>query len=474
VKTGKGRVLFFLPLFLFFILNGTAVTQEYAPDEILVNGASPAQLASLSDVETASVKPVGMGGDLLVKLAAGTSPVRAVSILEKLPNVKYASLNYIRRAYLTPTDPDYGSQWAWPKIDAPQAWDITTGGAAVTVGVIDTGLDLDHPDLAANVWVNPMEAAGLPGEDDDGNGYVDDLHGWNFVNDSADVDDDNGHGSHCSGVIGAVANNGAGGAGANWAVSLMSLKFLNAMGSGSDADAIEAIDYVITTNAAGSSQVRVLATSWGGHGENPALQASIERARDAGLVFVAAAGGSAFNIDSPWCVVAPGGLNVENIVTVVATDESDALAGFSNYGPSLCALGAPGVSIFGPYKEGAYQTLSGTSMAAAHVSGVLALTLAADPSLSMSQLMDRLLLNVDPLPSLVDRVSTGGRLNAWRAVADEPNPGYTADRDGDGIANHLDNCPYASNPGQEDSNNDGVGNACTGPLIPCSGGGCGE
>ncbi len=462
---------------------------DYAPDQVIVKGATTAQLTSLDGKGIRAARALGRHGVQLITLRRGISVKAAVALLNKLPNVEYACPNYIRKAAETiPPDPGYPTQWALPKIDAPLAWDTTTGSATVTVGVLDTGVDLDHPDLQANLWKNQAELAGTAGVDDDGNGYVDDIDGWNGITDSPTPDDDDiitpGHGTHTAGIIGAVSNT-EGGVGINWHVKIMPLKFLNAAGSGYDADAIDCINYVIATNSAGSSNVKILSNSWSGPGASAALQDAIENARDAGIVFVAAAGNEAFNIDSPGCVMAPGGLNVANIVTVAASDQNDHRANFSNFGRSLCDLMAPGVSIYStvPVASGSYKVLGGTSMAAPHVAGVFALVLAADPTLapqpgnlsSLMQFIDRVLLNVDPVvadPVNEAVTSTGGRLNANRAVKGTPNPAYNPDWDGDLIPNHWDNCPYVSNPGQADTNGDGVGDDCTPPNVPCPGYGC--
>lgn len=470
-------------MILVLAFAGPLTAQDYAPDQIIVNGATTSQLVSLGGVGVRAASHLGRGGDRLVTLRPGLSVKAAVALLSKLPNVKYACPNYIRKACVTPTDPGYTYQWGWPKIEAPAAWDTTTGSANITVGVIDTGVDLQHPDLQANLWTNQLEAAGTAGVDDDGNGYIDDIHGWNAITETGNADDDDfitpGHGTHCAGTIGAAANNGIGGVGINWTVRIMALKFLSFAGSGYDADAIECIDYAIATNAMGSSNVRVLSNSWSGLGGSPALQAAIERARDAGMVFVAAAGNEQFNIDSPGCVISPGGLNVSSIVTVVASDQMDLRANFSNFGKSLCALQAPGVDIYNTVvlEYGGYKLLAGTSMAAPHVAGVMALVLATNPTLTVNQVIDRVLMNVDPV--IADPVndpltctSTAGRLNANRAVKNTPNPAYNPDWDGDFIPNHWDNCPYVANPLQEDSDSDGVGDVCMPPNVPCPGFGC--
>ena len=460
-----------LVLVLAFAMAATA--QEYVPDEIIVKGATDAQLAALGGVgiKSSSLLTVQSGAQL-VTLKEGLDPRVAAALLSALPNVEYASPNYILTINVVPNDPRYSQQWGWPKTDAPAAWDITTGDPTVVIGVIDTGVQLNHPDLEANIWVNQAELNGLAGVDDDGNGHIDDIYGYNPINNSYNPNDNNGHGTHCAGTIGAVTDNGIGVAGAAWQVGIMALKFLDAGGSGTTANAIKCIDYAIATKNAGSANVVALSNSWGGVGGSPALTSAIQRARDAEIVFVAAAGNESFNLDSSACVMSPGGLSVSNLVSVAATDSGDGLSYFSNYGSSLVHVGAPGSSIMSTYTNSGYSSLSGTSMACPHVAGAFALVAAVDPTLTMDELIDRVLLNVDPIPALNGKTKTGGRLNYYRAVANDPNPAYNPDRDGDGIWNHRDNCPYVANPDQNDSSNDGVGNACPGPNTPCPGLGC--
>jgi subtilisin family serine protease len=489
------QVSFISLLAMVLVLGSTGAlpAQNYAPDQVIVKGATPAQLASLDGGGgVKAARHISRRGVELITLRRGLSVKAAVALLEKLPNVEYACPNYIRKAAETiPTDPGYDFQWGWPQIDAPLAWDTSTGSVTVTVGVIDTGVDLQHPDLQANLWKNLAEQSGLPGVDDDGNGRIDDIDGWNAITNTPTPDDDDvftpGHGTHTAGIIGAAAN-AVGGVGINWNVKIMPLKFLNAAGSGYDSDAIECIEYVIATNNAGSSNVKILSNSWTGPGASLALQDAIEDARDEGIVFVAAAGNESFDIDSPGCVMAPGGMNVVNIVTVVASDQSDDRANFSNYGRSLCALRAPGVSIYSTttIEGGSYKALGGTSMATPHVAGVFALVLAAQPSLepvpgnllTLTRFIDRVLLNVDPVVAdpmnhiLEVFTSTAGRLNANNAVKNTPNPAYNPDWDGDFYPNHWDNCPYVYNPSQADTDVDGVGDDCTPPNVPCPGFGC--
>ncbi len=274
--------------------------------------------------------------------------------------------------------------------------------------MIDTGIDYTHPDLAANIWTNTAEIQGN-GKDDDGNGFVDDVHGYDFANNDGDPMDDNGHGTHVAGTIGAVGNNGIGVAGIDWNVKLMALKFLDATGSGLISNAIRALDYAVMMGA------QVSNNSYGGGGYDPAFADAIHNAQSNGHILVAAAGNDGLNNDTTPSY--PSNYNFDNVVSVAATDHNDQLASFSNYGASTVDLAAPGVDILSTYKGGGYAYMSGTSMATPHVTGAVALIRDQHPDWSYTQVIQQLLSTTDPLSSLQGKTITGGRLDLGRALA---------------------------------------------------------
>jgi subtilisin family serine protease len=298
-------------------------------------------------------------------------------------------------------------------ISAEAAWNVTTGSPNVIVGVVDTGIDYGHADLAANVWSNPGGVGGCAAG----------THGYNAINKTCNPQDDNDHGSHCSGTIGGVGNNGVGVAGVNWTVRIMGLKFLDASGSGTTANAISAIDFAVTAKIAGQN-VRVLSNSWGGGGFSQALLDEINKANTNNILFVAAAGNSSSNNDvTPHY---PSSYNAPNMVAVAATDNTDSLAYFSSYGPTSVHLGAPGLDIYSTIRGG-YAFYSGTSMATPHVAGAAALVLAAKPALGTPQLKSALLSNVDLIPALSGITVSGGRLNVAKAIGTTSPPPPTPD-----------------------------------------------
>ncbi|MGJ8672177.1 S8 family serine peptidase [Rubritalea sp.] len=317
----------------------------------------------------------------------------------------------------TPNDSSYSSLWGLNNtgqtggtsdadIDAPEAWDITTGNKDVIVAVIDTGVDMDHPDLADNIWTNPNEIAGN-GIDDDNNGFIDDVHGWDFRNDDSNPDDDDDHGTHCSGTIGAVGNNSSGVVGVAWDVSIVPIKFLGTSG-GTTSDAIDSVNY---TTALG---VDLTSNSWGGGGYSLLLEDAILNAGDNEILFVAAAGNDSSNNDSSPQY--PCSYDVDTIISVASTADDETLSSFSNYGATTVDLGAPGSAIYSTVRNGSYSTFSGTSMATPHVSGVLCLMKSLAPNLSALELKSHLLEYTDQTAALNGSTLSGGRLNAHTAV----------------------------------------------------------
>ena len=351
-------------------------------------------------------------------LGPGVTTAAALEALAQDPNVEYAEPNYELSAHRLPNDPRFPELYglrntgqtggvAGADIDAPAAWDASTGGGDVIVAVIDTGVDRRHPDLAANAFVNAGE---IPGNriDDDGNGYVDDTRGWDFVNEDPDPFDDNRHGTHVAGTIAAVGNNGIGVAGVAWRARLMPLKMLGATGRGVLSDAVRAVEYAALMGA------DVINASWGGGGFSQALRETIEEAGARDVVFVASAGNNARNIDR--VPTYPAAYDAENIIAVAATDASDRLAAFSNHGVAGVDLAAPGVAILSTVPGPGYQRFSGTSMAAPHVTGAVALLRSIAPELHATTVKKILLRHVTPLPGLEGVVRSGGRLRLTAAL----------------------------------------------------------
>ncbi len=363
-----------------------------------------------------------------ISLDKSVSVEAALELLRKDSTVQYAEPNYIRHISATPNDPRFNELYglhntgqtggtADADIDATEAWDNSVGSNEIVIAVIDTGIDYTHPDLAANMWVNPGEIAGNA-IDDDNNGVIDDVHGFNAITGSGDPMDDNDHGSHCAGTIGAVGSNGVGVAGVNWEVSLVGIKFLSAGGSGSTADAIEGINYAVGLKNAGIN-LRVLSNSWGGGGFSQALEDAIEAANTADMLFVAAAGNAGSDNDASPSF--PASYETANVVSVAATDDDDALAGFSNFGLTSVDLGAPGVAVLSTIPGNAYASFSGTSMATPHVAGAAALVLSANQTLTTAELKEALMTSGDDTASLAGKTVSGKRLNAANAL-DEAGP----------------------------------------------------
>lgn len=398
-----------------------------------------------------------MPGELLVKFRAGAGPARrselhrrcrarmqkrwarlgleqvcleddrgmeaALAIYQSDPSVEYAEPDYPLRLAAAPDDPRYGEMWGLENtgqtggtgdadIDAAAAWDLATGDT-VLVAVIDSGVDYLHPDLAANMWTNPFEVPGN-GLDDDGNGYLDDVRGWDFFDGDADPRDELFHGTHVAGIIAAVGDNGTGVVGVNWAARIMPLKVTDRQGTGSVSAAVEAILYAVEMKA------RVINNSWAVVDFSQALRDAVALADSAGVLFVAAAGNGYPQLadDNDLAPVYPASLDLPNVIAVAATNSRDSLAAISRYGATTVDLAAPGEGILSTMPDSAYALNSGTSAATPHVSGVAALLWARSPDLDYLAVKQRLLEGVEVLGSLQGKVATGGRLNARRALAE--------------------------------------------------------
>jgi len=354
---------------------------------------------------------------------------RCAEIKASSPGI-LCSPNFIRKISAVPNDPGFsflpglenGSNY---DIDAPEAWDITTGSDQPVVAIIDTGIDYNHEDLAQNMWRNPGEVAGN-GIDDDNNGVIDDVFGYNAINNSGDPLDDHYHGTHCAGTIGAVGNNGIGVTGVNWRVKLLGVKFLNSAGSGGSDEEIRSYDYVLRMRQRGVNIVAISA-SFGGGGANEIALEYMHRLRDAGVLVIAAAGNESRNVDGEPNF--PSGYASENIIAVGAVDSFGTLANFSNYGTQSVDIAAPGVEIVSTLPGNQYGELSGTSMATPHVSGVAALLASAAPNRSWTQIKAAIFQGSLQLESLAGTISNARALNARLALesllASQPPPQAT-------------------------------------------------
>ncbi|HLM23496.1 MAG TPA: S8 family peptidase [Pyrinomonadaceae bacterium] len=351
-----------------------------------------------------------------------------VAQYSQLPEVEYAEPNFEIKLEETPEgplvpvlphDPQFNDQWALANsgqrggkqgadISATLAWATTTGTDKLVVAVLDTGVDYTHEDLMENMWVRPATMA--PYHDNE-LGTIDDLNGFNAIDSAADPMDDNGHGTHCAGIIGAEGENNIGIAGVNWKVQIMPLKFMNSGGFGTTKDAIEAINYVINRKKAGVN-VRIISASWGSTQKSRALGDIIRKAYENDILFVAAAGNS--SVDNDRTPHYPS--SYPNVISVAALDRHDHLASFSNFGVKSVMVAAPGVDILSTWLGNEYEEKSGTSMATPVVSGVGALILAKNPRMPVDDLHKRLMDSTDPIIVLKGKTVTGGRINAAKAL----------------------------------------------------------
>jgi subtilisin family serine protease len=398
----------------------TLSIKDEAPKAVLIQ-SHPATAAALSTNERK--RPARFSADVC---AASRYDTRTKKYLKRKLKQKAVirslscSCNWVLRASaptaITVNDALFAQQWGLHAessggINAGIAWNSARECSNVVVAVIDTGINYNHPDLKANMWINPGEIAGN-GIDDDGNSVVDDIYGYNAVSNTGNPLDDNGHGTHVAGIIGAVGNNGIGVTGVCWSARMMALKFLGATGSGSTMGAIKALDYLTTMKGKGMNIV-ASNNSWGGGGYSQELRDAIARTENAGVLFIAAAGnGGSDGVgdNNDFIASYPAGYNLSSIISVAATDINGNLGSFSNYGATQVDLAAPGVRISSTYGSD-YSYLSGTSMATPFVSGAVALIASKFPTLTWQQLKQKLLSSVTPLNSLAGKMVTGGLLD---------------------------------------------------------------
>ena len=419
-----------------FTLAGQA---PYKPGELIVRFAANADgRLPGTDQRSQILSSVGGGtikydfkivpGLSVVELPAWTTVEQALLAFNGGDGILYAQPNYEVEALSTfPDDPRFDELWGMHNtgqtggtfdadIDAPEAWDIATGSSEIVVAVIDTGVDYTHVDLAANMWINEAEFNGSPGVDDDNNGYVDDIYGYDFYNNDGDPMDDHYHGTHCAGTIGAVGNNSEGVAGVCWNVKIMAIKFLSSGGGGWTDDAIKCVEYSTLMGANLSSN------SWGGGGYSQGLKDAIDAAGAAGMLFLASAGNNGANNDvSPHY---PSSYDSQSLIAVMATDSDDSRSvhpGWaSNYGLHSVDVGAPGSSILSCEPGNQYGIHSGTSMATPHVAGACALLWSTNPVMSNNEVKDIVLRTVDK--TLAELCVSEGRLNLYKAVLETKAP----------------------------------------------------
>ncbi|MEL7264775.1 MAG: Ig-like domain-containing protein, partial [Planctomycetota bacterium] len=403
--------------------------EELASDSVIVQfrADTPMSVSAMDSVVALAGEmghSLGRDGLYEVMVDPGMTPREAIAILNENPMVQYASPNFLVSAAATPNDPLFGDQWGLNNtgqtggvvdadIDATEGWDIATDAGSVVVAIIDSGVDYNHPDLVNNIWTNAGEIDG-DGIDNDGNGFVDDVYGWDFFSNDNDPMDENFHGTHVAGIVGAEGNNGIGVAGTAWDVQLMSLRFLGPNGTGSLAGALRAINYA---NDMGAD---IANNSWGGGGFSQALQDAITDFTDRGGIFTAAAGNHGRNNDEQNYFPA----NYDGVIAVANSTDDDVRRRDSGFGVNSVEIAAPGDNILStfPTNNGSYNSIGGTSMATPMVSGALAILMEQFPNELPEQLVERMMMSTD---DVMRDVTTYGRLNLRNALEfqrDNPLP----------------------------------------------------
>jgi len=423
--------------------KGKAKSFPFIPGEYVVRLKSEPNTKSLNTFEDIALqlqKKSGLKSSIQVRhfktsdvfaVITAKELKSAIALLKSDDRVAYAEPNYLFHAFdmkgtpaIPNNDDKFTQLWGMQNtgqtdaagqvgktgsdINVVPVWNEgITGSKNIKVAIIDTGVDYTHPDLQGNILKNTSEIAG-DGIDNDGNGFVDDVYGWNFADNLANGMDDHNHGTHCAGTIGGMGNNKLGVAGVNWNVSILPIKFLNSQGSGSLESAVQAIQY------ATKAGVNIMSNSWGGGAYTQSLYDVIKEAKDKGILFVAAAGNDSNDNDANPSY--PASYEIDNVLSVAATDNRDQIAVFSNYGRTRVHVAAPGVKILSTVKANDYAVFSGTSMATPHVAGIAALMLSSNPSLSYSQIKDTLIRTSDKVRGLSKKVVAKGRVNVYNAI----------------------------------------------------------
>ncbi|RNF85157.1 S8 family peptidase [Montanilutibacter psychrotolerans] len=422
------------------VLAALKAGRAHQPNELLVkyrDGSTAAQQSSVRQglgalkVDTVRGGNGGRGELALLRLPTGRDLAATLRGLNGNPNVEYVEPNWTYTHSASSNDTYYtnGSLWGmYGDASSPanqygsQAAEAWAGGhtdcSGVLVGVIDEGIYYAHEDLAANIWSNPYDAA--DGIDNDGNGYVDDVRGWDFDGGSNNINSggaNDDHGTHVSGTIAGVGGNGKGVAGVCWSgVKLISGKFLGRRG-GTTANAIKAVDYFTDLKTRHGLNIVATNNSWGGGGFSQGLSDAITRANNAGILFIAAAGNDAYNNDTTASY--PSNYPQANVIAVASTTSTGGLSSFSQWGPTTVDIGAPGSAIWSTVPKSSkgnlissYASYNGTSMATPHVTGAAALYKSSHPGASAADIKAAILGTAVPTPSLSGKVLTGGRLNA--------------------------------------------------------------
>lgn len=389
-------------------------------DRVEDNVESVKGLVAIDDLDGADMASVARQYEAMTDIVEYASPNDIIQLEE--PADSYSVRDLLDRPIEgVPNDPQFAEQWALNNVGqdggkagadirALQAWAKTKGSKDVVVAVLDTGVDYTHVDLSSNIWVRPDN---IPQYTDDELGTFNDIQGYDANANIADPMDDNGHGTHCAGILGAEGNNNEGIAGANWEVQIMPLKFLGRGGFGSTKDAIEAINYAIDRKQKGVN-IRVISASWGSTQKSKALEDVIRAAGEQGILFVAAAGNN--STDNDRRPHYPSNYDLPNVISVAALDRSDSLASFSNYGAKTVHVAAPGREIVSTWLGNAYREASGTSMATPYVSGIAALIIASEPNISVEKLRERLIKSTDKIDALNGKTVSGGRIDAAKAL----------------------------------------------------------